>query len=226
MANVTVISATVPLLAAGLAWLILRKRVRRSTVMAAAVAIASVTLTVAGNLGPGDFDGNLRAVVLAFLLALLIVLLRRFEGADAVLALCSAGVLVFVVALVVADPLSGRRPVPAHCVLQARVRVPSPWPSSSQRALQPSNYNRPRRCHRPLQATSFPRRPWVLGPVVFRRYSWRRFEGCVRFGRSGAALVLHVCTKEPAQAKRGARPPLWRAQVGRCGRVNASERRG
>ena len=64
-----------------------------------------MTLTVAGNLGPGDVDGNLRAVVLAITLALLIVLIRRFEGADAVLALGSAGVLLFVVALVVADPL-------------------------------------------------------------------------------------------------------------------------
>ncbi len=105
MANVTVISATVPLLAARLAWLILRERVRRSTVMATAVAIAGVTPTVAGNLGPGDLDANLRAVVLAFLLALLIVLLRRFEGADTVPALCSARVLALVAALVVADPL-------------------------------------------------------------------------------------------------------------------------
>ena len=105
VANVTVISATVPFLAAGLAWLILRERLRRSTVIAAVVALGGVTLTVAGNLGPGDLDGNLRAVILALMLALLIVLIRRFEGADAVLALGSAGVLLFVVALVVADPL-------------------------------------------------------------------------------------------------------------------------
>ncbi len=105
VANVSVIAATVPFLAAGLAWLVLRERLRRSTVVAAAVAMAGVTLTVAGNLGPGDLDGNLRAVVLAITLALLIVMVRRFEGADAVLALGSAGVLLFVVALVVADPL-------------------------------------------------------------------------------------------------------------------------
>ena len=105
VANVTVISATVPFMAAGLAWLILRERLRRSTVVAAVVALVGVTLTVAGNLGPGDLDGNMRAVVLSLTLALLIVLIRRFEGADAVLALGSAGVLLFVVALVVADPL-------------------------------------------------------------------------------------------------------------------------
>ncbi len=105
VANVTVISATIPFMAAGLAWLILRERLRRSTVVAAVAALAGVTLTVAGNLGPGDLDGNLRAVVLALILALLIVLIRRFEGADAVLALGSAGVLLFVVSLAVADPL-------------------------------------------------------------------------------------------------------------------------
>ena len=105
VANVSVIAATVPFLAAGLAWLILRERLRRSTVVAAVVALAGVTLTVAGNLGPGDLDGNVRAVILALSLALIIVLIRRFEGADAVLALGSAGVMLFVVALVVADPL-------------------------------------------------------------------------------------------------------------------------
>ncbi len=105
VANVAVISATIPFMAAGLAWLILRERLRRSTVAAAAAALAGVTLTVAGNLGPGDLDGNVRAVILALTLALLIVLIRRFEGADAVLALGSAGVLLFVVSLAVADPL-------------------------------------------------------------------------------------------------------------------------
>jgi len=105
VANVSVILATVPFLAAGLAWLVLRERLRRSTVVAAAIALAGVTLTVAGNLGPGDLDGNVRAVVLALTLALLIVLIRRFEGADTVLALGLAGVMLFAVALVVADPL-------------------------------------------------------------------------------------------------------------------------
>ena len=51
VANITVISATVPFLAASLAWLILRERLRRSTVVAAAVAMTGVTLTVAANLG-------------------------------------------------------------------------------------------------------------------------------------------------------------------------------
>ena len=105
VANVSVILATVPFLAAAMAWLILREQLRRSTVMAAMVALTGVTLTVAGNLGPGDLDGNVRAVILALMLALIIVLIRRFEGADAVLALGSAGVLLFVVALVVSDPL-------------------------------------------------------------------------------------------------------------------------
>lgn len=104
VANIAVISATVPFLAAAMAWLILRERLRRSTVVAAAFSVAGVTMTVAGNLGPGDLDGNLRAVVLALILALLIVLVRRFEGADAVVAMGAAGVLLFAVAVVVADP--------------------------------------------------------------------------------------------------------------------------
>ena len=122
-----------------------------------------MTLTVTGSLESGDFDGNLRAVVLALLLVLLIVLLRRFEGTDAVLALCSAGVLVFVAALGAADPLGATADQFRLIVFFGLVFACCPRGHPiGRRALQSSNYNRPRRCHRPLQTTrfpSFPRRP-------------------------------------------------------------------
>ena len=43
-----------------------------------------------------------------------------------------------------------------------------------------------------------------MGPVAFRRYSWRRSGGCVRFGRSGAVCVLRVCTEVPGEVNKGA----------------------
>ncbi len=111
VANVTVITATVPFMAAALAWLVLRERLRRATVIAAFVSLAGVTLTVMGNLGPGDLAGNVRALALALTLATLIVLIRRFKRADSVLAVASSGPLLFAVVLVasalfgVASPL-------------------------------------------------------------------------------------------------------------------------
>ena len=105
VANVSVIVATFPFMAAGLAWLLLRERLRRSTVIASVVSFGGVILTVAGSFGGGDLEGDLYAVALALSLASLMVLIRRFGGADALLAQVGAGVVLFGVAMVAADPL-------------------------------------------------------------------------------------------------------------------------
>ena len=105
VANVSVIMATIPFMAAGLGWLILRERLRRSTVIAAVVSFGGVILTVTGSLGAGNLTGDLLAVALSLTLASLIVLIRRFPGTDALLAQAGSGVALFAVALVVADPL-------------------------------------------------------------------------------------------------------------------------
>lgn len=105
VANVSVIMATIPFMAAGLGWLILRERLRRSTVIAAAVSFGGVILTVTGSLGAGSLEGDLLAVALSLTLASLIVMIRRFPGTDALLAQAGSGVALFAVALVVADPL-------------------------------------------------------------------------------------------------------------------------
>lgn len=105
VANVSVIMATIPFMAAGLGWLILRERLRRSTVIAAAVSFGGVILTVTGSLGAGNLTGDLLAVALSLTLASLIALIRRFPGTDALLAQAGSGVALFAVALVVADPL-------------------------------------------------------------------------------------------------------------------------
>ncbi len=104
VANVSVIMATIPFMAAGLGWLILREGLRRSTVIAAVVSFGGVILTVAGSLGAGNLKGDLLAVALSLTLASLIVLIRRFRGTDALLAQAGSGVALFAVALAVADP--------------------------------------------------------------------------------------------------------------------------
>jgi len=104
VANVSVIMATIPFMAAGLGWLILREGLRRLTIIAAAVSFGGVVLTVAGSLGAGNLQGDLLAVALSLTLASLIVLIRRFPGTDALLAQAGSGVVLLPVALVVADP--------------------------------------------------------------------------------------------------------------------------
>ena len=105
VANVSVIMATIPFMAAGLGWLILREGLRRSTIIAAVVSFGGVILTVTGSLGAGNLEGDLLAVALSITLASLIVLIRRFPGTDALLAQAGSGVVLFPVALMVADPL-------------------------------------------------------------------------------------------------------------------------
>ena len=104
VANVSVIMATIPFMAAGLGWLILRETLRRATVIAAVVSFGGVILTVTGSLGAGNLEGDLFAVALSLTLASLIVLIRRFPGTDALLAQAGSGVALFAVALAVADP--------------------------------------------------------------------------------------------------------------------------
>ena len=105
VANVSVIIATIPFMAAAFGWLVLRERLRRATVVAAAVSFTGVVLTVSGSLGGGSLEGDLYAVALALALAALIVFIRRFGAADALVAQVGAGVALFAAALVVADPL-------------------------------------------------------------------------------------------------------------------------
>ena len=106
VANVSVIMASVPFMAAGLGRLLLREGLRRSTIIASVVSFGGVVLTVAGSLGMGDLAGDLLAVALSLTWASLIVPIRRFGGTDALLAQAGSGVALFAVALVVADPFA------------------------------------------------------------------------------------------------------------------------
>ena len=117
VANVSVIMATIPFMAAALAWLVLRERLRRLTVLASLLSFVGVAVTVTGSLGGGDLEGDLYAVCLALSLASLIVFIRRFGGADALLAQAGAGAVLFAAAMVVADPLGiGREQLPLTMV--------------------------------------------------------------------------------------------------------------
>ena len=105
VANVSVIMATIPFMAAGLGWLILREGLRRSTVVAAVVSFGGVILTVVGSLGAGNLEGDLLAVAL-------FAYVGFADRADTPLPghrmpcwlQAGSGIALFAVALVVADP--------------------------------------------------------------------------------------------------------------------------
>jgi drug/metabolite transporter (DMT)-like permease len=76
VANVTVIYATSPFLAAGLAWWLLRERMKTRTIIAGLVSLAGVGVIVAGSIGGGHLIGDLMAIGMTVSFAFIIVLPR------------------------------------------------------------------------------------------------------------------------------------------------------
>lgn len=76
VANVTVIYATSPFLAAGLAWWLLRERMKSRTLVAGLVSLAGVGVIVAGSIGGGHLLGDLMAIGMTVSFAFIIVIPR------------------------------------------------------------------------------------------------------------------------------------------------------
>jgi drug/metabolite transporter (DMT)-like permease len=76
VANVTVIYATSPFLAAGLAWWLLREKMKARTVIAGLVSMAGVAVIVAGSIGGGHLLGDLMAIGMTVSFAFIIVIPR------------------------------------------------------------------------------------------------------------------------------------------------------
>lgn len=113
VANVSVIYATIPFVAALLERLILRAPIRRRTLHASVVSLAGVVIIVSGSLGSPNLDGDVVAIAMVVLNALYMVLIRTFKNTDAVLAGAAAGPLLFFAGWFFADPLD----VSAHDAL-------------------------------------------------------------------------------------------------------------
>ena len=97
VADVMVIYATLPFVAAGLGFLIGGERTTRRTLIAAGVAFAGVLVMVASAVGTGRLTGQIIAFVMTVGFALMIVLQRRHPGMsmtsiNAIGALVAAGV--------------------------------------------------------------------------------------------------------------------------------------
>ncbi|WP_439817155.1 DMT family transporter [Zavarzinia sp. CC-PAN008] len=82
VANVLVIYATLPFIAAGLAWLMMGERATRRVIVASTVSLAGVVVLGAASLRPGDLLGNALALLMTATFALLIILMRRHPTTD------------------------------------------------------------------------------------------------------------------------------------------------
>jgi drug/metabolite transporter (DMT)-like permease len=105
VANVAVIYATAPFMAAALAWWLMRERVELRTLVAGGFSLLGVLIVVAGGLGSGSIGGDAVAVAMTLGNALYIVLIRMFRDSPVVLAGAASALQLFVVGWFVVDPL-------------------------------------------------------------------------------------------------------------------------
>ena len=106
VANVAVIYATAPFMAAGLAWWLLREAFQLRTAIAAVFSLLGVTVLVAGGLGTGSVAGDAVALLMTLGNALYMVLIRAFRDSAVVLAGGVSALQLFIVGWFVSDPLA------------------------------------------------------------------------------------------------------------------------
>jgi drug/metabolite transporter (DMT)-like permease len=110
VANVAVIYATAPFMAAGLGWWLMRERVMWRTLVAAGFSLVGVLVVVAGGLGSGSIAGDAVALAMTFGNALYIVLIRLFRDSPVVLAGAVSALQLFVVGWLVVNPVAVSQP--------------------------------------------------------------------------------------------------------------------
>ena len=82
IADVLIIYATLPFLAAAIGWLVNREPVSPRTLVASAVAVAGIAIMVASGLGSGRLIGQALSALMTLTFAGMVVLQRRQPGAS------------------------------------------------------------------------------------------------------------------------------------------------
>jgi drug/metabolite transporter (DMT)-like permease len=106
VADVMIIYATVPFVVAALAWLVMRERASRRTLVASAVAAAGVATMLGGSPLAGNLWGDVLAFVMTLAYAAMLVVLRWHRHVPMVSAACLSALLGAAVSLPFAAPLA------------------------------------------------------------------------------------------------------------------------
>jgi drug/metabolite transporter (DMT)-like permease len=106
VANVTIIYATVPFMAAGLEWLILGEKARRRTILSSLLSLLGVAIMVFGGIGGGTLLGNGLALLMTAGSAFYMVLVRMLRDTPVVWAAAVAAFMLFGAGWLVVDPLA------------------------------------------------------------------------------------------------------------------------
>ena len=105
VADVMVVDAAIPFITAAMAWLVLRERESVWTLLATVTAFAGMAIMAGPAVAEGRFLGDLLALAMATLMALVIVLIRRKRGVNMVPAVCASAFLCSLIVAPFASPL-------------------------------------------------------------------------------------------------------------------------
>jgi len=106
VANVAVIYATSPFIAALLAFLLVREKIRLQTMLAAAVSLCGVAIMMGAGLGTGHLFGDGLALLMTAGSALYMIMVRALRDEPVVWAGAVSAFLLFVLGWFVTDPLA------------------------------------------------------------------------------------------------------------------------
>ncbi|MBY8978209.1 EamA family transporter [Rhodobacteraceae bacterium NNCM2] len=104
VANVALIYAAAPFLAAGLAWIALRERPAGAVIAASLAAFAGVGLIVSGSTGGGSLWGDMLALWMTLMMAGTMVVFRRWPQTPAALPAALSCLLLLPPAMMFAEP--------------------------------------------------------------------------------------------------------------------------
>lgn len=106
VANVAIIYATAPFIAAALEWLIRGVGVRPSTMIAATTSLLGVAIMVGASAASGALAGDVLALGMTLGMSLYMVLIRVFTTTPVVLAAAASALQLFVLGWFITDPLA------------------------------------------------------------------------------------------------------------------------
>jgi len=106
VANVTVIYATVPFMAAAIDWAVLRVAPRARTLVTALACLVGVATIVAAGIGGDRLAGDALALAMTFCCAIYLVMVRAYRDTPAVWAAAVGSLLLFILGWAVTDPLA------------------------------------------------------------------------------------------------------------------------
>ncbi len=104
VADVMIITATIPFITAALGWLWLREREPWSTLLASTVALVGAVVMVGGAVAQGHLAGDLLAVGMALCMAVMMLIIRKHRATPMLPAACVSAFLCSLIVRPVASP--------------------------------------------------------------------------------------------------------------------------